>query len=369
MIESGSEQKVFWGDGDLPAHLASALSELGAKRVFVVCGRNSFSASGVADVVKAGLAGREWERFSDFSSNPKIEDLNAGLKKLRAFRADVVLAAGGGSILDMGKLLAFFSALSRSPEEYLDAPDALSPDGEPLPTIAVPTTAGTGSEATHFAVLYRNGEKRSVADSSMLPAYVLLNPEFTRSLSPYQTACTGFDALAQGIESLWAKGATDESAGYAKKAVRLALESLESAVKNGDRASREKMMEAAYWAGRAINISKTTVCHALSYYMTSRYGYPHGHAVALFLPAVFAEHERRGAVPEALNRLFPADAPPASTLRELVNRLGLVPDRTFSSSETKTIAGKTNPQRLRNNPVDLPAPSLEGMVENALSGA
>src|SRR5690606_25840825 len=136
-------------------------------------------------------------------------------------------------------------------------------DGPPL--LAVPTTAGTGSEATHFAVVYIDGVKHSLAHPLLRPDLVILDPLLTYAMPPGLTAATGLDALSQGIEALWAVGATTKSVGYAARAVELAAGALETAVIAPDRTARRAMMEAAHASGLAIDISKTTAPHALSY--------------------------------------------------------------------------------------------------------
>jgi alcohol dehydrogenase class IV len=151
------------------------------------------------------------------------------------------------------------------------------------PIIAVPTTAGTGSEATKFATVYVDEVKHSLEHNSLLPRFAVIDPAFTMSLPPYQTAVTGIDALSQAIESYWSVRSTDESRDMAARAIDLAAASLRTAVTEPDVESRLNMMKAANLAGKAINISRTTACHALSYYLTSRFGIPHGHAVGMTL--------------------------------------------------------------------------------------
>ena len=109
-------------------------------------------------------------------------------------------------------------------------------------------------------------------------------PQFTYQNDAYLTACTGFDALAQAIESYWAKGATNESRDYSVRAIGLLWKQLPQLIQSPTKELRNQVAEGAYWAGRAINISTTTAPHAFSYVFTSKYGYPHGHAVAFTFP-------------------------------------------------------------------------------------
>ena len=198
--------------------------------------------------------------------------------------------AGGGTPLDTAKLVNFFSSTRQSPGEYLKGIRSETECGGFLPFLAVPTTAGTGSEATHFAVLYDGLVKHSVGDSRIRPGYVFLNPAFTFSLSPYVTACTGFDALAQAMESLWAVGSTGSSRKDSRESLRIGSRVLRSVVLAPEAESRSAMLQAAYLAGRAIDVAKTTAAHAFSYCLTAYYGLPHGHAVATFLPEVLRQN-------------------------------------------------------------------------------
>ena len=152
--------------------------------------------------------------------------------------------------------------------------------------MAIPTTAGTGSEATHFAVVYVDGEKYSLAAPSLLPDYAVVDWKLTTSLPRRMTVATGLDAFCQAIESIWAVAANDESLAYAIEAARLAFENLPVAANSPTPTARQAMSRASYLAGKAINITKTTAPHALSYFLTSRYGVPHGMAVACTLASL-----------------------------------------------------------------------------------
>jgi alcohol dehydrogenase class IV len=151
----------------------------------------------------------------------------------------------------------------------------------------VPTTAGSGTEATHFTVVYSGKKKRSFVHPSLLPSLVVLDPVLTYSLPAYQSAVSGMDVIAQAVESYWNKNATAESKQFAIEAIILWKEFFINAVVNNEASAREKMLYAAHLAGKAINITRTTGPHALSYYLTASHNIPHGHAVGLFLPLFF----------------------------------------------------------------------------------
>ncbi|RDE22978.1 iron-containing alcohol dehydrogenase family protein [Motiliproteus coralliicola] len=269
--------------GGLAEELSRIITKRASRRVLLVTGRSSFRSCGAHQTLTSlfGDLGIIFDRFSDFAVNPRLEDAVKGAEQARNFSPDLIVAIGGGSVLDMAKLIRALLVIPGPVESLLSHVYGSLPQG--LCLVAVPTTAGTGSEATHFAVVYHQKQKYSFADPNVLPDKVILDPNLTLGLSARLTAISGFDALSQAIEAYWAVGATDESQGYSKIAIRLLWSSLESAVNQPSELNRERMLEGAYWAGRAINIAKTTAAHALSYPLTSNYGIPHGHAVALSL--------------------------------------------------------------------------------------
>ena len=256
---------------DIVATLVEQLKPTAAKRVFLVRGTNSYIFCGASDAMKSvqSKIAIQVTEFCDFSVNPKDEEAKKGLELLLADRPDVIIATGGGSVMDMAKLIRHYAA----EKGYL------------VPLWAIPTTAGTGAEATPFAVVYRNGVKHSMEAEDILPDIAILYPPFTYGNNAYLTACTGFDALAQAIEAYWNPRATEESRHYSERAIRMIYKQLPECIAHPDEAGlRDELLQGAYWAGRAINITKTTAPHAFSYVFTSKYGYPHGHAVALTFP-------------------------------------------------------------------------------------
>jgi len=273
----------YFGNGKIKES-REIFDDLDVERVFLVHGESSFSLSGVEEKVERikDELGLEIVEFTDFSSNPKVEEVKEGVSLFDEKDNDIVMAVGGGSSIDVAKMINLFSVQKSEPEEYILGRKDIENGG--LPLLAVPTTAGTGSEATHFAVVYVDGEKYSVAHDSILPDYVILDPELTLTLPEYQTACTGMDALCQAIESYWSVNSTSKSKEYAKKAIDMILDNIVRVVENtDDLEAREEMLRGANFSGKAINISKTTAAHACSYVITSKCGIPHGHAVAIMM--------------------------------------------------------------------------------------
>lgn len=242
-------------------------------RLLVVHGQNSYMACGGNELMSQlyDVHNMEIANFSDFCANPKIEDVMDGAKMIEEVLPDTIVAVGGGSAMDVAKLMRY-----QAQKIY-------------IPLIAIPTTSGTGAEATQFSVCYVNGKKESFDYPELLPDYTLLIPELTMKNNRYLTACTGFDAFAQAIESYWNIHSNSTSENYAEQAIVMLFDALNRFADDADACMsdyewRAKMMEGANLAGKAINITRTTAPHAMSYVMTSKYGYPHGHAVALTFP-------------------------------------------------------------------------------------
>ena len=257
------------------------LRSLQFERLFLVLDEPAYEASGARDVLERLFQQRATARFTDFELNPKLQDVQRGISAYRECQPDLMIALGGGTAIDLAKLIGTLAVQSGSARDIATARASIEVAGKPL--MAIPTTAGTGSEATHFAVVYVDGEKYSVAHPSLLPRYAVVDWTLTESLPKRVTAATGLDAFCQAIESMWAVGATEESMGYATEAARLAFSNLVTATTSPTPKAREAMSRASHLAGKAINISKTTAPHALSYALTSRHGVPHGMAVAIML--------------------------------------------------------------------------------------
>ena len=363
--------------------ITEVLDSQDVRSLFVVADRVACEKSGAKEVLSEALEGREVAFFFDFEPHPRWEDVERGLALFRDSAYDAILAVGGGTAVDIGKLIGLSSAQRAHPIDIIKTGAQLQPRSTTF--IAAPTTAGTGSEATHFAVLYVDGKKYSVVHESLLPDVAIIDPTLTYSLPPYQTAATGLDALCQGIESYWSVNATQESKSFAEEAIRLAWTCLHDAVHSPTPEVRAAMCRAAHQAGRAINISKTTACHALSYAISMRYGLPHGIAVALTMGPVFAFNT--GITDDTNN-----DPRSASYVRETMHELTTLlscesPDevdarfRAFTRSldcpatlseagiddaeDLRYIAKSVNLERLANNPRRLSETDVQKILEQS----
>jgi len=263
--------------GELPGILEAQR----AKKILVVSGPHSYSTSGAADRIDPVLTSYQTVRFSSLADYPDLPDIERGVKLCRKTNPDIIIAVGGGTVIDIAKLLRICSVNDATPDEIATGTGKIERAGPPL--VAIPTTAGSGSEATHFAVIFKQQQKYSVAHQFVQPDFAIVDPSLTYSMSERQTAVCGLDVLCQSIESIWSVGSSRESRTWASEAAHLVLLNLVGTVRTPNEARRESMSRAAHLAGRAINISKTTAPHALSYMLTTSYGIPHGHAVALTL--------------------------------------------------------------------------------------
>jgi alcohol dehydrogenase len=275
--------KVAQNKYDTIEQASRAIEQLNPSRIFLVTGNGSFESSGAAKKLYPILKKYKHQRFSDFSPNPKIEDSERGIELYNRFNPDYIIGVGGGSAIDMSELIT-----GLAPE--IDPKNALiqnKPLLKPKRMMAIPTTSGSGSESTPFAVGYVDGTKYSYSHPELLPQDIVLNPGLTYSMTPQLTSITGWDALCQALESYWSVNSTPNSRFHSRLAAIKLISNLENAVNNPNPINRESMQRAANLAGLAIAEAKTTAPHALSYTMASKYGVPHGWAVALTLPEFF----------------------------------------------------------------------------------
>lgn len=361
------QQKLLAGN-HAAAKLDSLLRIDSIKRIFLVTGRRSYDNSGVREIIEKVFSSSKIDRFSDFQVNPQFDDIMAGLQQFRKHRYDLIIAAGGGTAIDVAKAIRFFAVQNDDPYTLLQGKGTFVPADHP-PLLVIPTTAGSGSEATHFSVVYHNHNKYSLAHESMLPEYVCIDGAVSMTLPSQIAAYTGFDALCQAVESFWSVNSTEESKKYSKHALQLIMKHLQSSVEHGSAESRMSMAEAAYYAGKAINITKTTGAHAYSYYLTTHFSIPHGQAAGLLLDAFIifndkvTEHDisdSRGAayLRETYKELYEClgsgdcyeAAAKVTALRRALSLDKEVGSLLDSPEHREAFFRSVNTQRLKNNP-------------------
>jgi len=275
------QQQHYQGD-DGWAKIADYLDAISASNILLVTGNNMYRASGVEQALEPVLRKRKVTHLTCFHANPRVEDVNQLLDQIDNKEShQAIIAVGGGSVIDVAKLLKAFRANSLNLVEHLGYKDEQELHPADLKLIAAPSTAGSGSEATRFAVVYKDKEKFSIEHDRLLPDFSVVIPSLLASVPSHVAASSGMDALCQGIESYWSIHSTEQSRELAAQAIRLAWASIEEAVNQRTTQSLNNMAQASHLAGRAINITRTTAPHAVSYPLTSYFGITHGHAVGI----------------------------------------------------------------------------------------
>ena len=317
--------------------------------------------------------------FSDYQPNPLYENVQAGVKLFREKECDAIIAVGGGSSMDVGKCIKLYGNMPGDGEDgsWLNAEYVENN----IPFLAMPTTAGTGSEATRYAVIYYDGKKQSVTSESFIPDTVLMDPNTLIMLPPYQKKVTMCDALCHAIESFWSVNSTDESKVYSRKAIELVITNTDRYLENTEE-GRRNMLLAANTAGKAINITQTTAGHAMCYKITSLFGLAHGHAAVLcdriLLPWMIENADKcidprgeqylRGVLCE-IGYSMGCEAPElaADKLNGLFEKLGLeVP--TASEAQFEELKTSVNPVRLKNHPLALDVYTIDMLYHRILNG-
>ena len=376
-------QTEFIGKNSLK-NIKKIISNLDAKKILLVTGKGSYKKSGSEEKLIQYLGDAVIKRFFDFEPNPNIKDVLVGINIISSFKPDLIIAVGGGSVIDIAKLINIFAVhVAKEKEIYEFVNESSSVKQAGLPLIAIPTTSGTGSEATHFAVVYIGNKKYSFAHEYVLPNFSIIDPSLSYSNPAYIKACSGFDALSQAIESFWAVGSTEESRSYSREAIKIILSSIEMAVLESDKKSMDRMSLAANLAGKAINISKTTAAHAVSYPITKFLGIPHGHAVALTLGSFFVINshysesqlnDSRGIqyfdnISKELLNLFDCSESEqvSQRLNQIMANIGLEANlkSIFSKKniDYELIKKEINLERLNNNPVKVNSSQIENLFK------
>lgn len=365
------------------ANLSAILKEVDCKKLFLVID-SSYPFLNIKDAIEA-LPVEEKVKFSDFTPNPLYEQVCNGIELLKSSNCDTILAVGGGSAIDVAKCIKL-AVLAKEGNAAIIPPlvsQRLPIDGAKIPFIAIPTTAGTGSESTHNAVMYYEGAKQTVTNDGVLPDYAVLEPSVLKTLPLYQKKCTMMDALCQGIESWWSVNSTEESYEYSRKTVELIMANWRKYIFDNDNEAAAQIMLAANYGGRAINITQTTAAHAFSYKITSLYKLPHGHAVAVCLPEIWKYMighkekciDSRGQA--YLNSIFIEIAhsmgcdkseKAISLFREMMVDMEMKnPVAENRDEEIDILSMSVNPVRLKNNPVELDSAAIVKLYNIILS--
>ncbi len=298
--------------------------------------------------------------FSQVTPNPRVTEVDACAAMLRACRADFAVALGGGSAIDLAKAACAIAHTDRPAADFHTCGVAV-PDGG-LPLVAIPTTAGTGSEVTCVSVLTddEKGVKAPMSAPGLFPRLALVDAELTVSMPPKVTASCGLDALSHALEGFWSTGHQPVCDACALHAARLVFTYLTRACLDGDdREARTALCEASVVAGIAFGLPKTAASHACSFPLTTRYGLPHGEACAFTLDTLChinaqAEHERLNIFAQQLG--FPDAGAMGDRISEIKQITGMrhtLSQAGISEADLPALVQACHHPNLLNNPVPL----------------
>ena len=394
------ESQIVLGRRNLKEELKTLFMEKSWKRVFLVAGKSFLRLPIGQDLeeIFSDLDLRTYH-FSAFQANPLLEDVEKGIEAFSAFQGDVILAVGGGSALDTAKCIKLFSGLSKD-KSYLE--QEYTENGIPL--LTHPTTAGTGSESTPYAVIYKAGEKCSVEHESIYPRYRIEDARSLKTLPLFQKKATLLDALSHAMEAIWSKYSNEDSRSYGKEAISLILKHYKAylmqdseaeprvvaeaeseaiaeasslagkAITEASNPAEKAIAEASNLAGKAIAVTRTTAGHALSYKLGSLYQLPHGLATAVvnrsLYPFMCKEKNR---MKTSENLLFLAKCFQGKTEEEGVRRyqafleeLEILPNLHAGEEDLESLVNSVNVERLSNHPISLTKEDIRLLYQQIL---
>ena len=373
------EQKIITAENQY-AELDKWIDENSCKKILAVCDDSiKFMKPFASYLNTLDRSGVSVIYFCDFQPNPLYENVTDGVTMFREKGCDSIIAVGGGSAIDVAKCIKLYSNMNGNGENGEFLKQNIVPNN--IPFLAMPTTAGTGSEATRYAVIYFNGVKQSVTDESCIPQTVLMDSGALKTLPLYQKKSTTMDALCHAIESFWSVNSTEESKAYSKDAIRLIIENMDGYLKNNDEGSAG-MLRAANVAGKAINITQTTAGHAMCYKITSLFGCAHGHAAALCDRVLYRwmiDNTDKCSDPrgekylkrtlDEIGQAMNCDGAEAGArrLNSIFEELNLkIPSATVD--QFAVLKNSVNPDRLKNHPIALDESMIDVLYHKILNG-
>lgn len=356
------------------------IQENGCKKILMVCDGSIWYMDGfnkhLEEVEKTGV---EMIGFRDFQPNPLYESVVKGVELFNDEKCDGIMAVGGGSAMDVAKCIKLYSNLPGDGVDGAWLKAEIVPNS--IPFIAMPTTAGTGSEATRYAVIYYNDAKQSVTSESFIPNTVLMDPNALKTLPLYQKKATMMDALCHAIESFWSVNSTEKSKEHSRAAIQAVLKHMGGYLANTEEGNAG-MLKAAHTAGQAINITQTTAGHAMCYKITSLFHSAHGHAAILCDRILFpwmaentdkctdprGEEYLKATLDEIGRAMGCKDATEgAEKLRGIFDSLELeVP--TATAEQFEILKNSVNPVRLKNHPIALDVDTIDALYHIILNG-
>lgn len=287
-------------------------------RIVIVTDRQVAAQTPAIRILRQALGDRVVAAIEDTEENPGIDSVERGAQTARVGSANLILGVGGGSCLDAAKGVALLASGRRRLTDILGG---AHPEHDPLPTICIPTTSGTGSEVTPYAVFTDRASrlKRGYANEKLFPIAAIVDPVLTYSMPSELIVNTGMDVVTHAIEAFLSKDATPLSDVLALQALEIAAGELDPA-REGNRAAMQRMAYASTVAGMAIARAGTILLHIMAYPLTVHHGVPHGRANAILMPAFLDFMERRSTQPERLRIVL-----------ELFDRNGMTPEQFVQS--------------------------------------
>jgi len=348
------------------------------KKIFILAGNQSFHLSGLKEFFSRGFNNKELKFYFKKANFPEYFELIDIISKIKNFSPDLIIAAGGGSVLDYAKIANVIDYEDDLANKIVNSTCKINTPKAKL--LAIPTTAGSGAEVTSNAVIYVNKTKYSIEGEKIKPDFFFLISDFIKGASNKIKSSAGFDAIAQSIESLVSKKSNKESVKYATKSLSISLDYFLKFLRSPNEENTCAMAFAANLSGKAINISKTTAPHAVSYPFTSSFNISHGHAVSLTLNQFMKYNYKNQHHAECdfnlrdrFDLLF--DATKTKSIEEFLKYIddlkrnaGLESDYTKLGIDMDKfiprLLQETNDQRLKNNPVKITKESIKLILLN-----
>ena len=339
--------------------IESIFNKYGVKKPFLCCGK-SFQKTDTFEY----LSRFDLVIYDNIRPNPRFDDMLPASELFKNEGCDFMIAAGGGSPMDSAKMIRLMATndVSRALSEPME--------NNAYKALFIPTTAGTGSEATKTSVFYLNDvDKFSVHNYDFIPDYILFDEKLLRTHPLYQRKATCLDALCHSIESFWSTKATDESRKYAEKSIKLFFENKDGYLSNTD-GGNLGMLWASYYGGKAINITGTVAPHAMCYNITMNCNTAHGHSVAVLLSKIYEymlEKEYPKELFDSFAKVMGGNVAEDALVifNKLLDGLELEKPR-IDEAELDGFVSKVNISKLSTNPVQLDASDIKEIYKRTL---
>ena len=348
------------------------------KKILIITGKSSFNLSGASDQILSLIKKKNTFIYYKINRQPELQEFLSIIKIINKFKPDMILGIGGGTSIDYSKLCSvFFDQKNIKKIIEKNLPLKIK---KKIPTLVIPTTAGTGAEVTKFGTIFIKNKKFSISNDFIKPDYFSIIPELSLNSSHYVKASSLMDTICQSTESLFSVNSNKESIRYSIKSLQLAFKNWRRYIELSDKKSSREIARSSNFSGKAINIAKTNGPHAVSYYFSTYHNLSHGHAVTLtinsFLYFNFVNSKRAKKkinIEERFKKLFKITK--TNSIKDLnlfykkiINNLGLEINfkklKINLKKEIKNIINETNLERLKNNPIELDKRDLYKIIKN-----